>query len=98
MTINQERNGDILKVIPKGRLDSASSGEFTEFIETNFTEDVKKLVIDFGGVDFISSNGLRVIVTIYKNLGGRTIEITNANTAVMEIFRLSGFLKAIEIK
>ena len=98
MTLKQKKNGDILTIIPEGRLDSSTSGEFAEYIEAGFTGDIKKLVLDFSGVDFISSKGLRVIVSVYKGLDGRAMEINGANNAVMEIFRLSGLLKVIEVK
>ena len=98
MIISKKNDGDVLTVIPEGRLDSTTSGEFAEFLDANFTQEIKKLVVDFGKVDFISSKGLRVIVSTYKNLGERTMEITSANAAVMEVFRLSGLLKVIEVK
>lgn len=97
MEIKTERKENELTVIPVGRLDSATSGDFAEALEKNFTEDVKKLIIDFSEVDFISSKGLRVIVSVYKELGEREMEITGANPSVMEVFRLSGLLKVINV-
>lgn len=87
-----------LKIAPIGRLDSMTSKDFSDCIEENFTGDIKKLVIDFADVDFISSKGLRVIVTTYKNLEGRKMVICGANPAVLEVFKFSGLLKVIEVK
>jgi len=98
MTINHSRNEKNLVVSPIGRLDSATSGEFSDFLSQNFTDDVEKLTLDFSNVDFISSKGLRVIVSTYKSLNGRKLEVTGCNTSIHEIFRLSGLLKVLDIK
>lgn len=98
MEITVTRNDDELTLAPLGRLDSLTSGEFAEALEKHFTEDVMTLVIDFSGVDFISSKGLRVLVSAYKNLGERKMEITEANASVMEVLQLSGLLKVITVR
>lgn len=94
--LNQEDKE--LKIAPIGRLDSVTSKDFSDCIEEKFTGDIEKLVIDFTEVDFISSKGLRVIVTTYKNLGERKMVICGANPAVMEVFKFSGLLKVIDVK
>ena len=96
MTINCEKNENTIIISPVGRLDSASGDEFENFISTNFTEKFETLVLDFSGVDFISSKGLRVVVSVYKKLDGRKLKITGANTSVKEVFRISGLLKIFE--
>lgn len=98
MEINQNKSDNILTIEPVGRLDSATSGEFQEVLEREFTEGIQKLVIDFSKVDFISSKGLRVLVSTYKSLNGREMEIINTNDAVQEVFRLSGLLKVFTVK
>lgn len=98
MLINQTKENGILTIAPVGRLDSATSDEFAEFVNGLFTEDTPKLVVDFADVDFISSKGLRVMVSIYKQLNGREMEIINANTSVVEVFRISGLLKVFNVK
>lgn len=97
MEIKTERKENELTVMPVGRLDSATSGDFAAVLDSSFTGDVEKLVIDFSEVDFISSKGLRVIVSLYKRLGNRQMEIIGANPSVLEVFRLSGLLKVISI-
>lgn len=98
MDINISRNEKELTVGPVGRLDSSTSGDFETALKSNFTDEVETLIIDFGEVDFISSKGLRVLISAYKSLGSRKMEIVNANPSVREILRLSGLLKVIEIK
>ena len=100
MIINMSKNEELkeLTIKPEGRLDSTCSDEFFDYVNESFTEDFNKLIIDFNCIDFISSKGLRVLVSIYKSLNGRTMEATGANVSVMEILRLSGLLKVIEVK
>lgn len=97
MTINTSRNGNELTVSPEGRLDSTTSGELQETLEAYFTEEVGKLILNFEGVDYISSKGLRILVSVYKSLNGREMEIVNANDSVLEVFRLSGLDKTFSI-
>lgn len=98
MEINTTRNNNELIIAPVGRLDSATSGDFESALNENFTDETETLIIDFSSVDFISSKGLRVLVSTYKNLGTRKMEITGANASVMEILQLSGLLKVITVK
>lgn len=98
MVINVSKKQNEIVIAPVGRLDSSTSDEFSEFLNKNFTEDIEKLVLDFKEIDFISSKGLRVIVSTYKALNGRKLEIVGTNSSVMEIFRLSGLLKVLDVK
>lgn len=98
MIINKIKNGESLTVSISGSLDSATSGEFMEFMEQNFTSDIQKLTLDFAEVDFISSKGLRVLVSVYKSLNGREMSVINTNTSVKEVFRLSSLLTVFNIQ
>lgn len=98
MTITQVKNEKQLTIAISGRLDSTSCGDFIDFLDKNFTQDIQDLTLDFADVDFISSKGLRVLVTLYKNLNGRKMQIINANTAVKEVFRLSSLLPIFNIQ
>lgn len=98
MTIEQNRNGSELVIRPIGRLDSVTSGDLYDCLEQNFTSEISDLVLDFSKVDFISSKGLRVLVSVYKSLGERKMKVINANESVTDIFRLSGLQKIFEGK
>ena len=98
MTINQIKDGSNLTIIPVGRLDSTTSDEFSDFINCSFTDEIEKLILDFTDVDFISSKGLRVLVTLHKSLNGRKLEIVCANSSVSEIFRLYGLSSIFDLK
>ena len=92
MTLQHSVSDAVLTVTPAGRLDSASAEDFAAYINEVFTAELQTLVLDFKEVDFISSKGLRVLVTIYKELNGRQLRVINANPSVIDVFRLSGLL------
>ena len=98
MVISHVINGTELTVKLQGRLDSATSGDFDNFIQEHFVGDIDTLLLDFADVDFISSKGLRILVTIFKNLGERKMEIINANSSVVDVLRVSGLLKIFTLK
>ncbi len=96
MTIDIDRKENSLTVKPCGRLNSATGPELAEALDTNFTDDVQQLTIDFSEVDFISSFGIRIIISTYKKLNGRKMSITGANPSVLEVFRLTGLLDVLK--
>lgn len=98
MIINQKKDGRTLTIMPVGQLDSTTSDDFQSVIEREFTEDFDLLVIDFTQVDYISSKGLRVLLSACKHLGGRKMELTGLNTAVREVLRMTGFSEIFAIE
>ncbi len=54
--------------------------------------DCKELVLDFAKVDYVSSAGLRVLITMEQAMEGRgSMVIRNANADVREVFEMTGF-------
>lgn len=98
MTINGIMEEGILVATIEGRIDSVTSDTLETYIDVNVTDEIQGLTLDFADVDFISSKGLRVLVATKKKLGSRELLITHANSAVMEVFRLSGLLKIFKVE
>ncbi len=99
LQINQEKNGDELTVHLVGDLNIKNSPQLEEEL-TNSIDGVKKLVLDFTGVDYISSAGLRVLLAMEKTIrrqSGQMI-LRQVNPAVKEIIRLAGFLQVMHIE
>ncbi|MDY6367748.1 MAG: STAS domain-containing protein [Clostridia bacterium] len=87
----------VVKVI--GRLDTVTSAELDEKLKNEaVTED--KMIIDFTGVEYISSAGLRLLLSLKNRLGeeGKQLEIHNINAVVKEIFTVTGFINALTVK
>lgn len=83
-------------VLLSGRLDSAQCAKAQAFFET--VEDPR--VLDFGGLEYISSAGLGVLLIVQKRAlsGGGGLTIINVNKHIGDIFRFSGFDKIFRIE
>ena len=98
MNINIEReNGKALMKI-EGRLDTTTAPELEKAINDE-GEALKSLVLDFNGVDYISSAGLRVLLTAQKKMNAQGyMELRNVSEAVMDVFEMTGFADILVIK
>ena len=98
MNINIENTNGVTLMTLEGRLDTTTAPELEKAINAE-GEALKSLVLDFKGVDYISSAGLRVLLTAQKkmNVQGH-MELTNVSEAVMDIFEMTGFADILEIK
>lgn len=98
MNINIEKtNGAVLMTL-EGRLDTTTAPELEKAINDE-GEALKSLVLDFGGVDYISSAGLRVLLTAQKKMNVQgSMELANVSEAVMDIFEMTGFADILVIR
>ncbi len=98
MNINIEReNGKALMKI-EGRLDTTTAPELEKAINGE-GDELKSLVLDFNGVDYISSAGLRVLLTAQKKMNAQGyMELRGVSEAVMDIFEMTGFADILVIK
>ena len=98
MNINIEKdNGKVLMEI-EGRLDTTTAPELETAINGE-GDALKNLVLDFKGVDYISSAGLRVLLTAQKKMNAQGyMELMGVSEAVMDIFEMTGFADILEIK
>ncbi len=100
MDIEQLRQGDILVVAPKGRIDSNTSESLQAAITAALAAGMKRLVIDFAGIDYISSAGLRVMLIAAKRLGGGQgiLVLCGLGEPVRQVFDLAGFLPLFAVE
>ena len=98
MNINIEReNGKALMKI-EGRLDTTTAPELEKAINGE-GDELKSLVLDFKAVDYISSAGLRVLLTAQKKMNVQgDMELINVGEAVMDVFEMTGFADILVIK
>ena len=98
MQINAIHNNTILTLALEGRLDNLTSLELKTTLE-NSLEGVDSLVLDFSKVDYVSSAGLRTLLSVHKQMSVRDgMKVMNVNEGVMEIFQLTGFVNALSIE
>jgi len=98
MEINKKVNADELTVELVGRLDTTTAPELEASLKDSLS-GVKKLVFDMGKLEYISSAGLRVLLSNQKimNKQGEMI-IRNASEDVKEIFDVTGFCDILTIE
>ena len=98
MIINKELNGNELIIKLDGRLDTTTAPELENTINGE-GESLKNLVLDFGGVNYISSAGLRVLLSAQKKMNVQgSMELVNVSADVMDIFEMTGFADILVIK
>ena len=99
LQINKEAVGDLLTVHIKGDLNVKTSPILEEEL-TKSIGGVKELVLDFAGVEYISSAGLRVLLAVEKTMRRQQgkMKLRHVNPAVKEIIRLAGFLQVMHIE
>ena len=96
MNITKTVNGNeaILKV--EGWLDTQSAPELQTEIE-NLGAETESLVIDFSGLEYIASSGVRQVVAAYKRMKGKLV-VRGASAGIMTIFKATGIDKKINFE
>ena len=97
MTINVERDYELVVLEITGRLDTTTAPNLDTVIN-ELSEDTKELVLDMGGLEYISSAGIRVVLSAYKKMMSNKgiMRITKANEMVRDVFEMTGLLEMIE--
>ncbi|MCR4779504.1 MAG: STAS domain-containing protein [Ruminiclostridium sp.] len=98
MNINKTLNGSNLTIAIDGRLDTTTSPQLETEIKQS-VEGIKSLVIDISQLEYISSAGLRVLLSAQKIMNKQgEMTVRGANEAIMEIFDVTGFVDLLNIE
>ena len=98
MTISKQQNGTALTLALQGRLDTVTSPDLEAELK-NSLDGVDSLVLDLSGLEYISSAGLRVLLSAHKTMSGRSgMKVTNAGEIVREVFEVTGFSDILNIE
>ena len=97
MTINVERDYELVVLEITGQLDTTTAPNLDTAIN-ELSEDTKELVFDMGRLEYISSAGIRVVLSAYKKMMSNQgiMRITKANEMVRDVFEMTGLLEMIE--
>ena len=96
MNINFNNNNGILNVSIEGRLDTTTAPELESFINKNY-DGTGSIVIDCEKLSYISSAGLRVLLSAQKKTKG-AMKLINVCELVMEVFETTGFADILVIE
>ena len=97
MTINVERDFELVTLEITGRLDTTTAPNL-EAVINDISEDTKERVFNMAEVEYISSAGIRVLLSAYKkmNQSGGIMRIEKANEMVREVFEMTGLLEMLD--
>ena len=96
MTIEIKRNAEELVLQIVGRLDTTTAPTLEKTIVENMN-GIKSLILDFKGLEYISSAGLRVLLSTHKRLKGN-MKLNKVCELVMEVFEMTGFADILVIE
>lgn len=97
--LTEEKKGDILIFRVKGRLDAISSPTAEKKVFDSINSGQYKLLLDFAGVNYLSSAGMRMLLSTtkkLKTLSGKLV-VCCINPNVMDVLRMSGFDHVLEL-
>ena len=98
MTINRKKDGAVLTLAVEGRLDTITAPELEAALREEL-DGVEELIFDFSALEYISSAGLRVLLSAQKQMNGQgTMKVTGVGEVIMEIFEVTGFTDILTIE
>ena len=98
MKMTKTQNGGSLTIALQGRLDTTTAPELEKELLSSLN-DAADLTLDFSELDYISSAGLRVLLSAHKAMsckGG--MKVTHANEIVKEVFEVTGFADILAVE
>lgn len=100
MTIQKNADGNKLTLVVTGRLDTTTSPELEKEIQESVTDTVSDLAIDMENLEYISSSGLRVLLSAQKMMLGKqgSLTVLKPNEVVSEVFEVTGFSDILTIQ
>jgi anti-sigma B factor antagonist len=98
LNINKSNESEKLLIALEGRLDTVTAPDLeTELMDS--LDGITELVLDMKDLEYISSAGLRVLLTAQKRMNQKgSMKLINVNDTVMEIFDVTGFVDILTIE
>ncbi len=99
MDITTAERGDATVLSLAGRIDTVSAPVLEQAINRTIESGRRKILLDFFGISYISSGGLRVLLSAAKRLKspGDRFGLCCLSADVMKIIKLTGFTSIFEI-
>lgn len=98
MSIDKNLNGTELTITLTGRMDTTTAPQLENELKASL-DGVESLVLDFAGLDYLSSAGLRVLLAAQKQMNKQgSMVVRNVNETIAEIFDVTGFCDILTIE
>lgn len=98
MTINAEKSGNKVTLKIEGRLDTTTAPSLEKVIN-ELPADMNELVLDMNELAYVSSAGLRVLLSAQKKMNKLgSMKLTGVCEEVMEVFEMTGFSDILDIE
>lgn len=98
MTIDIKRNKKEVIIVVAGRLDTNTAPTLEKVVNED-ASDAEGIIIDMGELEYISSAGLRVLLTAHKKmLKAGFLRLINVQEGVMEVLKMTGFARIMDIE
>ena len=96
--IKKEINGTVMNIALSGALNSQLAPELEEVILASVS-DVTEICFDFADLEYLTSAGLRVILSAQQEMDEKdgTMTIKNVSQEIMDIFKMTGFSNILTI-
>lgn len=98
LDIKKNQNGTALEFALSGRLDTITAPQLEEEIKASL-DGVSELVFDFSDLSYVSSAGLRVLLSAQKSMNEKgSMVVRNVSEEIQEIFDVTGFSDILTIE
>ena len=98
MEINKTLDGNKLVIALEGRLYTSTAPDLEAELKASLG-DIAELILDFNKLEYISSAGLRVVLSAQKTMSKQgEMKLVGVNDEVMEVFEITGFVDILTIE
>ena len=98
MKITRNKDGTDLTIALEGRLDTTTAPELEKELQASL-DGATELTLDFSALEYISSAGLRVLLSAHKAMSRKGgMKVTHVNEIVSEVFDVTGFSDILTIE
>lgn len=100
MTTTIQENGNQLVAFFSGRLDTAAAVQTSEEVKPLLEAANKEIILDCTELEYISSSGLRIFLSIRKEAAahGSKVIVRNINADIRQVFMMTGFVSLFVIE
>ena len=98
LNIAKNIEGKKAEIILEGRLDTVTAPELETLLKEHI-DGLEELVLNFENLDYISSAGLRILLSSQKKMNRQgEMKVVNVNETIMEIFEVTGFSDILTVE